>query len=273
MYGVKYQGANDIINKRNYHVLYRRGSMKNCLLLFVFVLFFSTNAFASASRYLDGQYITNGAFTLTIPTVTATLVPDTRTVNGHALSSNVTVSASDVSLGNVTNDAQIKVSDYAAKSDLLVGTGAGTFSALATAGAGDNGKVLTANSAAGTGMAWTAIPAASPTMHGTSASPQAVIAATGVVLTSPTYHNYAFVVGSPGAVIVSATPSITAGSAEGQELKVIGTDDTKTVKLQDQANLASSGLSLNGDWIGKKDSVLILHWDVTQSLWVEDTRR
>jgi len=37
-----------------------------------------------------------------------TMVPNTRTVAGHALSSNVTVSASDVGLGSVTNDAQTK---------------------------------------------------------------------------------------------------------------------------------------------------------------------
>lgn len=34
-------------------------------------------------------------------------VPTTRTVNSHALSSNVTVTASDVGLGNVTNNAQV----------------------------------------------------------------------------------------------------------------------------------------------------------------------
>jgi len=35
-----------------------------------------------------------------------TAVPDTRTVNGHALSSDVTVTASDVGLGNVTNESK-----------------------------------------------------------------------------------------------------------------------------------------------------------------------
>ena len=35
-----------------------------------------------------------------------TAVPDTRMVNGHALSSDVTVTASDVSLGNVTNESK-----------------------------------------------------------------------------------------------------------------------------------------------------------------------
>ena len=37
-------------------------------------------------------------------------VPKTTTVNGHALSSNVTVTSSDVGLGSVTNDAQTKAS-------------------------------------------------------------------------------------------------------------------------------------------------------------------
>lgn len=38
-------------------------------------------------------------------------VDKTTTVNGHALSGNVTVTKSDVSLGNVTNDAQVKRSE------------------------------------------------------------------------------------------------------------------------------------------------------------------
>lgn len=36
-------------------------------------------------------------------------VPNTTTVNGHALSSNVTVTKSDLSLGNVTNDKQMPI--------------------------------------------------------------------------------------------------------------------------------------------------------------------
>ena len=43
-------------------------------------------------------------------------VNTTTTVNGHALSSNVTVTKSDVSLGNVTNDAQVKRSEMGAAS-------------------------------------------------------------------------------------------------------------------------------------------------------------
>lgn len=41
-------------------------------------------------------------------------VDKTTTVNGHALSGNVTVTKSDVSLGNVTNDAQVKRTEMGA---------------------------------------------------------------------------------------------------------------------------------------------------------------
>lgn len=40
-----------------------------------------------------------------------TPVPNTRTVNGHPLSADVAVTASDVGLGSVTNDAQLKAAD------------------------------------------------------------------------------------------------------------------------------------------------------------------
>jgi hypothetical protein len=43
-------------------------------------------------------------------------VPTSRTVAGHALTNNVSVSASDVGLGNVTNDAQLKASQLGAAS-------------------------------------------------------------------------------------------------------------------------------------------------------------
>lgn len=40
-----------------------------------------------------------------------TKVPNSRTVNGKALSANITLDASDIGLGNVTNDAQLKASN------------------------------------------------------------------------------------------------------------------------------------------------------------------
>lgn len=59
----------------------------------------------------------NGIVKRTALNVTTTAVAGTdyvapaTTVNGHALSANVTVTASDVGLGNVTNDAQAKAAD------------------------------------------------------------------------------------------------------------------------------------------------------------------
>ncbi|HWV22979.1 MAG TPA: hypothetical protein VNZ58_02225 [Thermomicrobiales bacterium] len=55
--------------------------------------------------------LTNDSGFLTAHQDISGLVPKTTTVNGHALSSNVSVTKADVSLGNVTNDAQVKVSD------------------------------------------------------------------------------------------------------------------------------------------------------------------
>lgn len=67
-----------------------------------------------------------------------TPVPNTRTVNGHALSADVTVTKSDVGLGNVTNDAQLKAADLdtdstmAADSDSKIPSQKAVKTALAT---------------------------------------------------------------------------------------------------------------------------------------------
>lgn len=112
-----------------------------------------------------------------------------------------------------------------------------------------------------------------PSLNGGSGSVQSVTAVGGITLSSITYLNYVWVVGNGGAVTVTKTPSVTACTADGQELKIIGTSDTNTVTIQDQSNLASSGLSLNGNALLKKDDTITLHCDITQGLWVEDNRR
>lgn len=75
-----------------------------------------------------------------------------------------------------------------------------------------------------------------------------------------------FVVGNGGPVAVTADPQISAGSVVGQELRLVGTDNTNTVTLAD-----GTGLSLNGAWVAANHSVLNLMWDGT--VWLETSRR
>ncbi len=86
--------------------------------------------------------------------------PQTRTIAGldlsadrsaSALKSALSLTKSDVGLGNVTNDAQVALAVVDAKGDLLVGTAADTIARLA---AGANGRILLANSSETNGMGW-----------------------------------------------------------------------------------------------------------------------
>jgi trimeric autotransporter adhesin len=284
------------------------------------------SAQASTARYLNGQYITNGAYTLTIPGITDTLVTltgnqtlTTKTMSGSSNTfSNIPVGAigngsvlSGTNTGDVTASAfgavpnangftltgqalnlqpadsthpggllaadwstfngKIGPSAFSAKGDILVGTASGAYSPL---GVSTNGYVLTADSTGGggtVGMKWAAVPSVAPSLNGSTGTPQSISAGTGIALSSIAYTNLAFIAGNGGAVVVSATPSITAGTAVGQTAVVLGTSDTNTVKLQDEAGLSGSTLRLNGDWIGAAHSVLSLVWDGTY--WVEMSRQ
>ena len=90
-------------------------------------------AYAPVTISGDGTLASTGALTVTksggvtfgtgaFATI-ANYVPTSTTVNGHALTGNVTVTASDVSLGNVTNDAQVK------RSEMGVANGVATLDA------------------------------------------------------------------------------------------------------------------------------------------------
>ncbi|HAX8279110.1 TPA: tail fiber domain-containing protein, partial [Escherichia coli] len=67
----------------------------------------------------DIDEVNNSINTLTTH-VNTDLVPKTITVNGHALSSNVTVTKADVGLSNVTNDAQLKIASNLADLNNIV---------------------------------------------------------------------------------------------------------------------------------------------------------
>ncbi|HFD3109469.1 TPA: tail fiber domain-containing protein [Escherichia coli] len=62
----------------------------------------------------------NNSINILTTHVNTDLVPKTITVNGHALSSNVTVTKADVGLSNVTNDAQLKIASNLADLNNIV---------------------------------------------------------------------------------------------------------------------------------------------------------
>lgn len=78
------------------------------------------------------------------------------------------------------------------------------------------------------------------------------------------------VVGNGGAVVLVATPTITAPATDGQLLLIQGTDATNTVTLQDEGSLAGTGLELGAATrvLGLGDTIL-LTWDSGTSRWYE----
>jgi hypothetical protein len=79
------------------------------------------------------------------------------------------------------------------------------------------------------------------------------------------------VVGNGGAVVITAAPTITAGSP-GDELCLVGTSDANTVEVQDETTIAGSLLELDGDVdmvLGLHDTICFVFYN---SHWIETGR-
>lgn len=76
--------------------------------------------------------------------------------------------------------------------------------------------------------------------------------------------------GSGGAVTTAAEPFGTGSFIDGATIKVIGTNSTNTVTIENQD--ISKGVILNGDAILQKYYVLTLVWDATQDRFIEVSR-
>jgi hypothetical protein len=100
---------------------------------------------------------------------------------------------------------------------------------------------------------------------GSRASPSNITAAGGIAFTGPDSRQLWFVQGDSADIDVTANPQIAAGSTVGQELVLVGRNDTQSLKLED-----GTGLSLRGEIYLIADSVLSLFWDGTN--WVETSR-
>lgn len=267
---------------------------------------FAGNAFAASVRTLDGAQITNGSATLTLPTSTDTMVgrdtTDTlsnKTISGAsntisnvpagtALSGQVPIanggtnatsaSGARTNLGAAASGANSDITSLSGLTTALSVSQGGTGQASLSAGnvilgngtsgvsvvaPGTSGNILTSN-----GSTWTssAPPSTSPSVSGSQASPTSITAAGGVSFSGSNYFNIQYIQGSGGAVTVTATPQIAAGSLVGQQLILICTSATNTVTFAD-----GNGLSLNGSLLCGDNSAIQLNWN--GSLWTEVSRR
>lgn len=100
---------------------------------------------------------------------------------------------------------------------------------------------------------------------GTRAIPLDITAAGGIT-SHGNQSEFQYIHGSPGAVILSGNPQISAGTAHGQLIRLVGRDDTNTVKL-----VNGTGLSMNGDCLLGEDDSITFFWDTVN--WVETGRR
>jgi hypothetical protein len=144
---------------------------------------------------------------------------------------------------------------------VIVGAGTSTPTFVAP---GTTGNVLTNVAGA---WASAAPAAAAPTVVSTFASPSSITAVGGISFSSTNSLTLNYIQGSGGAVTVTASPQVAAGSVSGQILTLINTSATNTVKLSD-----GTGLALNGPWTGALSSALTLQWDSGSSIWREISR-
>jgi len=126
---------------------------------------------------------------------------------------------------------------------------------------GDPDQVLSTD---GSGvLSWVA--AGGLTVSGSVASPNVVVAATGIA--APTVNNnyMVYVAGNSGNINITANPQIADGIFNGQELCLVGTSDTDTVTLED-----GDGLDQNGAAILGVNDEICYKWNLTD--WRESTR-
>ncbi len=102
---------------------------------------------------------------------------------------------------------------------------------------------------------------------GTRAAPSTITVAGLTFVTSTGARQLWFITGDTTAgTDITTNPQITIGQDVGQELILVGRDDTRPVIFQD-----GNGLSLNGDFTAYANTVLGLFWDGTT--WTEIFRR
>jgi hypothetical protein len=96
---------------------------------------------------------------------------------------------------------------------------------------------------------------------------QQITAAGGITVTSPRTNIKIRIISSgSGNVTVTKNPAVSAGF-DGQEITVIGEDNTRSVTLND-----GNGLKLSASIIIKEHTNLVLIFNAAKSLWIEKSR-
>lgn len=243
--------------------------------LTILALLLTSAAWGSATtlKQVDNIQNSTGGSSLAVPGTGTALTTDTNTQT----LSNKTISGASNTLSNIPAatalSGQVPVANGGTGAASLtahgVVVGNGT-SAVSVTSVGTSGQVLTSNGAGNDPTFQTIVVA--PTINASQASPQSVSAAGGISLTGPTYVNQVFVVSDGGSVTVTATPSITACTAAGQILYIVGESNTNIITLQDESVLSGSKLRLNGNWTSGLNVILSLLCD-GNGFWVEQSRQ
>jgi len=271
------------------------------------LMLFASTTFAATNRVLDGSAITNGAATITLPTVTGTLcgINETctltnKTLTSPAISTPTGITKSDVGLSAVDNTSD--ATKNAATATLTNKTISGTTNNITSISADTSlvNQVKVANG--GTGLATLT---SGSVLVGAGTSNVSLVApgTSGNILTSngSTWTSAAApssiptVTGSQASptAIVAATGVTFSGTNYFNIQFITGSGGAVTVTASPQIAAATNvgqqlilvstsatntvtladgtGLSLNGAWVGGTNSSLTLVWN--GSLWYEIARR
>jgi hypothetical protein len=245
----------------------------------------SANTFLAAPNGSSGAPTFRAIVAADVPTLnqntTGTAANVTATSNATLTTlSALTTASSLVSVGTITSgtwNGMVVGVGYGGTGDtsftvyapIIGGTTATGALQSASSGMGNSGYVLTSTGSS-SAPTWQATSSAAPSTFGTRASPLSITAANGLVggtnVSTTALIQVSFIQGSGGAVTITASPAIAAGTVVGQQLHIIGRSNTNTVTIPNQ----SGSVELNGPCTLGASDMLTLVWD--SAAWVEKCR-